>query len=382
MSFCVRNPWIHGLIGKLKLISIIAVVGALIFFALHGLRSVNEPKGDPVSAPAPTNAPARSTRRATTLAAAELERLAQAPAGATNNAAEAEEENPHLLGIEEVEAALARFGTNAESLLAATQLSSDLRYLRMAATNFPNDPAVQFAIVARKVFPEQEREWIERFKTNAPDNAMAGYLSAVNYMDRGEKDLALEEFADAVKRPHFDDYWRNSAQAAEELLMAAGRSRLEALQSGMEGVLLPELAPFKKLTRELVDAQKAYAAAGDTESAEKLMGMNYKFAQTLSGGEGSGLLINQLVGYAMERIILSQADQNRVYNFIGMTPTERIAQLQAERNSIKELTASLPLQSSDLGPDNPLMISYFERMKLFGEHAAMLWMKERRRAGN
>src|SRR5258708_25164243 len=97
----------------------------------------------------------------------------------------------------------------------------------MAATNFPNDAAVQFAIAARKIFPEQEREWLERFKASAPDNALAGYLSAADYMARGEKDQALQEFAEAVKRPHFEDYWRNNAQTAEEMLLAAGKSPLQ-----------------------------------------------------------------------------------------------------------------------------------------------------------
>src|SRR5258708_34787215 len=83
----------------------------------------------------------------------------------------------------------------------------------MAATNFPNDAAVQFAIAARKIFPEQEREWLERFKASAPDNALAGYLSAADYMARGEKDQALQEFAQAVKRPPLEDYLPHSAQA-------------------------------------------------------------------------------------------------------------------------------------------------------------------------
>lgn len=360
------------------------MVAALIVLTALWFKPAEQSQPAPGAMASTSNAPAHSARRPARVASTDLDpglSSASASASASTNSTAQADDYP-ALSREEAEAALARCGTNAETLLAAAQVSSDRFFVRLAATNFPNDPAVQFAVASRKIFPEQQREWLERFKVSAPENALAGYLSAADYMVRGEKDQALQEFAEAVKRPHFEDYWRNSAQAAEELLLAAGKSPLEAKQVGMQGVLLPELAQFKQLSRDLVDAQKTYAAGGDQASADKLMAMNYKFAQTLSNGEGSGLLINQLVGYAMERNILNQLDPNTISPSLGVAPAQRLAELQSERAAIKELTAQLPEQIMNLGPDNPLMLSYFDRMKLFGEKAALKWLHDRRQNGN
>src|ERR1019366_2017117 len=78
----------------------------------------------------------------------------------------------------EIEAYLQQNKRNVESLLAAFRVSGDKAYLREAATNFPNDPAVQFATIAFDVFPEQRRQWLEAFKGASPNNAVAWYLSA------------------------------------------------------------------------------------------------------------------------------------------------------------------------------------------------------------
>ena len=79
---------------------------------------------------------------------------------------------------EQLDAYIARCRTNVDSLIAAFQVSQDKEYLRIAATNFPNNPLVQLSVITHDVFPEQKREWMERLKQTEPDNALANYLSA------------------------------------------------------------------------------------------------------------------------------------------------------------------------------------------------------------
>jgi RNA polymerase sigma factor (sigma-70 family) len=85
----------------------------------------------------------------------------------------------HALSREEIDAFLQQNRRNAESLLAAYRISYDQSYLREVATNFPNTPFVQFAVIADKVFPEDQRKWIDAFKASSPDNALAWYFSAL-----------------------------------------------------------------------------------------------------------------------------------------------------------------------------------------------------------
>lgn len=89
------------------------------------------------------------------------------------------------------------------------------------------------------------------------------------------------------------------------------------------------------------------------------------------------MLIHQLVGYAMERITLSQLDPNGDYSFLnGQTPTQRIDQLQVERSRVKEITRGLPVDPPD--PNDLQWISYFDRIKIYGERAALEWFQKRK----
>src|SRR5689334_9728625 len=97
------------------------------------------------------------------------------------------------LSREEIWNYLAANQTNAESLMIAFQLSNDRAFLRMAATNFPDDPFVQYNIVAHDVFPEARAEWLERFKQGDPGNALANYYSARDLLKQGKTDQALQE---------------------------------------------------------------------------------------------------------------------------------------------------------------------------------------------
>jgi hypothetical protein len=87
----------------------------------------------------------------------------------------------YQLPREQIEAYLLQNHRNVESLLAAFQVSYDQAYLREAATNAPTDPAVQCAVLAHKVFPDEQRKWIDAFKASSPDNSLPFYFSAQEY---------------------------------------------------------------------------------------------------------------------------------------------------------------------------------------------------------
>ena len=51
---------------------------------------------------------------------------------------------------------------------------------------YPNDPQVAFeALFAKDLSPEQRRQWLSAFEQSAPDNPLANYLSARDYLKAG-----------------------------------------------------------------------------------------------------------------------------------------------------------------------------------------------------
>src|ERR1019366_1317762 len=93
---------------------------------------------------------------------------------------------PPKISREQAEAWLAKHNCNATSLLAAFHAMGDTNYLNQAATNFPNGPHVELAVLARDEFPADRRKWLDLFKAAAPGHSMADSFSDHNHFQNGK----------------------------------------------------------------------------------------------------------------------------------------------------------------------------------------------------
>jgi hypothetical protein len=308
-----------------------------------------------------------------------LARLRDAPAPGleANEPADADGAGPSKLPREKVEEYLRRNNRNAASLLAAFHAMDDTNYLNEAAANFPNDPQLQWTILARDAFPEDRRKWLDLFKASSPDNSLANYLSAADHFKNGQTDAAIKELLEASGKKQFKDHAMAAKLDEEELSRSAGRTPLESVHvSGWAGDLLPELAMFKGLARGIGDAQKQYREAGDSASANNLVQMEQTLAERLTTGEGGRMVISQLVGHAVEAMNLKQLDQNTGYDFLGgKTPIERLAELKQERDSLKELSKTLSAVYAHMTEAE--MLGFSDRWKTYGEIEALRWLQQR-----
>jgi hypothetical protein len=280
---------------------------------------------------------------------------------------------------EEVEKYLEHNQRNAASLLAACRALGDTNYLKEATLNFPNDARVQLTVLARDVFPEDRRKWLDLFKASSPDNSLANYLSARDYLKNGQIGPAANELLEAAAKPGFQDYAMESKLDDEELNMAAGRSSIQAhlSSSGWVEDHLPELASLKGLAQDMARLQQQYLSAGDKASAENLAQMGLTLASRLDSGDGAKFVINQLVGRAVEAVMLSQLDPNASYDFLGgKTPNDRLSELKGQKATLTALRQNF----RDALPNmtDAELLSYTERQRISGELEAMRWLQQRR----
>jgi hypothetical protein len=293
------------------------------------------------------------------------------PASPTNfvQRANAGDEDFHLTPEQQAEY-LRRFGTNVETLLA----TQDTNYIKLAAQMFPNDPRVQLAVLTRELFPEQRREWLERFKQSAPDNAIADYLSAREYLRAGDRENAFKDFAKAATKPRFDDYAREQLPNVEDAHLSAGRSLLDAKVAVHYETRLP-MATFKGLAVDLRTLQDGYLAAGDMASAESLAQYGRSLSRQLIEGEGSQWVVGQQIGVLIERMLLSKLPPDSQPAFLNGTVQQRLDEVTAYRQSLRPLTMAY---TDMMARGNELeIISYFDRLKIQGEYKAMLWLHNR-----
>jgi hypothetical protein len=279
---------------------------------------------------------------------------------------------------EKVEEYLRKHNRDMASLLAAFHALQDTNYLNEAATNFPNDPRLQWTILTRRAFPEDRRKWLDSFKTSSPSNSLANYLSAQDYFKNNQPDAAMKELLAASAKSQFRDYSMDTILDGEDLGRFSGSSADDTRHismAGMTGDLLPELTSLKGIAIGIRDLQQQYANSGDAASVQNLAQMGLGLADRFSSGDDGRFLISQLVGMGAEAIVLQSLDQNTSYDFLGgQTPAQRLAELKQQRASIRELTQNLNSVLPTMSEDQ--MANYWERQKIYGELEAMRWLAQ------
>jgi hypothetical protein len=304
---------------------------------------------------------------------------ARRPSVVDETSGNADSTNFFMLPREKVEEYLRRHNRDAASLLAAfhSDPSGEMGYLYEAATNFPNNPRVQWTVLARNAFPEDRRKWLDNFKASSPSNSLANYLSAQDYFKNNQPEAATKELLAAASKSQFNDFSMDTILDGESLAQFSGSSDMEThieSMAAMASDLLPSLGHLKGVATGIRDAQQQYLSSGDAASAQALAQAGIGMADHLMTGDSGKFIINQLVGIASETIALQGLDQNTGYDFLGgETPAQRLAELKQQKTSISQLTKNQNAVLS-LPPDQ--MANYWERVKIYGELPAMQWMQQ------
>lgn len=272
---------------------------------------------------------------------------------------------------EQLEPYLAQHHRSVEALLGALRASGDDSLLTEAKERFPNDPRVQFAAAFKSESAEERQAWLEKFKQSDLDNSLGSYLLAGEHFKAGQTEQALQELATAGGKAGFNNHLMDFIQNTEEAYHAAGYSEAEAKGIACNSALLPELLPFKQVGQALVELAKRYEQAGDAASAQALRDMGLNLGRRLEQ-PSQVTLIHELVGRAIERMVLGSMNRNTPYGATGQTVQNQMDALAARRKQDSALFAQAePLLNtmSDQG-----LAHYYDRLKIYGEVSALRWV--------
>jgi len=276
---------------------------------------------------------------------------------------------------EKVEDYLRRHNRDAASLLAAFHVLHDTNLLNEAATNFPNDPHLQWTILAEDAFPADRRKWLDAFKASSRSNSLANYLSAQDYFKNSQPEAAMKEMAAAASKSQFADYSMESILDAEDLYRSSGTPDADTHTGAMSTVSddLHQLSEFKDLARALQDLQHQYANSGDSKSIQALAQMGIEFANRIATGDDGKFPINQLVANATQAIVIESLDQNTSYDFLGgETPAQRQAEFKQQRAELRDLNTKFTAATAVATEEQ--MNGYWDRSKIYGGWPAMQWL--------
>lgn len=367
--------------GRTKVIGVLAalvVLAGLAFRLQNREAPPRAPDGDEVP-----SAPQSPTSGA---AVARTEPAATPRAATPNPDEDAGGGSAPGVSREKIEEYLTRHQRSAASLLAAfhatrddANQTGDVQYLKEAATNFPQNPHVQLAVLAHNVFPEERRKWLDAFKASSPDNSLGNYLSAREHFQNQQPEAALQELREASAKAEYADFAMESYLGAEEIFRELGKTPLEANTAAMTAMaadLLPQLSNMKGIALAIAEAQARHAGTGDAASVQNLSQMGLQLAGRLNSGEGGRFLSSRLTGAAAEAAVLKSLDPNTRYDFLGsQTPAQRLETLNQQRQDVRTLIKDFTAGFLRMSPDE--RVSYVERVKVYGEVAAMRWLQER-----
>jgi hypothetical protein len=252
-------------------------------------------------------------------------------------------------------------------------MSADVTYLKEAAGKFPGDRDVQYAVIAAKAFPAAQRQWIDSYKASSPDNALAWYFSALEYFRAGQTNLAVQELAEATRKPAFRAELAPMLQGVEELNLSAGRTARDAKRVALAAcVLMPHIALMSELAHAMEATARQYRQHGDSAAAESLAGMGLVLGNHLEAGGGSHTVVSQLLGVAIETRFARQLDPNsrdplgRRVGDVSAAIAQHWKTLKSYERMIGRLQARLSAAEA---------ATYLERVKLYGEEAALAALK-------
>lgn len=274
---------------------------------------------------------------------------------------------------------------SAESLLAAFWLTRDRALLQEAAEKYPNDPRVHYAgwfsaYRDDNSSPEERRQWVEAFKQSAPENALANYLSAQDYFKSGQTDRAVEELIAASGKAQFHGFSADAVQSMEEAYLSAGYSAVEskaaAAYSDASLQSAPPYSELKRLAESLAELSTLYRDAGDETSARAVVQMGVELGQRVEQSAGGSSLVTQNgTGVGIQRILFNSMDANATYGDAGQTVQDQLNALTQIGKSWSGLWKQAEPTLRSMSDQD--LITYFDRMKTFGEVLALRWVVNR-----
>lgn len=281
-------------------------------------------------------------------------------------AADASEGKLSTLSGNEIDAFLQSRHRSAESLLAAYQLSGDDAYLIEALQKFPQDPAVLLTSLRLSSDPAENLRTLEALKLADPGNGLGNCLAAKALFDLGRTDEALAELLRMSGKP-LDDYMILSCQTVEEAYSAAGFSSLEAKITSVYSATKPSLMKMgSPLIKNLEAMRNAYEASGNQEGVDSIRRIQTEIGTRLGN---AGSVVDELVGILHEKAALKGLDSPEA--------ADRLREIEQRKTALTEASWKIPeLMENPAVPESD-WVSYFDRVKLFGEKAANNWILER-----
>lgn len=261
--------------------------------------------------------------------------------------------------------------SDAAAKIAAGMLMDTPELIRAGIEADPDNPHFLFIGSTRPEFSVEERLLISgRLLELDSENALAAYIHAANLIEYGSYEQGMELLRSSPERFRINDYHAETMLLIEDAYIRSGYSASEAKLKSITDFQLPQLSSLFAFAGSLQELQ----ASLPEERVQELRSLSSLMGVRIGNESRSGLLINRLMGLAIESKTLEGLDSNAPSHYAGFTVQEARNLIQNEKEEIMEITRQLP-DFSDLLINQPeLMNRYIDRARSVGELEAAKWL--------
>ncbi len=251
-------------------------------------------------------------------------------------------------------------------------LSKDDAHLLEAARRYPDDPNVQLLVICRKVLPEEQDEWIRKFKASQPDNMLSGIFLAGQFFEQGDTEAALAEFRSALDTKGYEDFSTQGSLAMDSALIELGYPPLEAKYRSMP-VHAHSLVvnPMNSRLRMLNEA--AEKAENDEEKIE-IASLGIALGRRFSHGEESSLILNHFIGLSNTSRFLEVLEPETPFPDLGMTAAQLKQEVEQSKANISRYQQVWE-RTDELSEQH--YIHFLDRSRSEGSFAGLQWLTEK-----
>ena len=256
-----------------------------------------------------------------------------------------------------------------EALIAAASLSSERSYIMELARRFPNDPHVQFLVISKDALPGEKSAWIRRFKESQPDNGLASLYLGGDLLTQGAAEQGLAQMRLAAAQEIFEDFSTARMLAIESALIELGRSPLETKLRSTFGLELPQVGQISAILKDL---RSLAEQSSNPDETTELATLGVALGNQLSQGNADRLLVNKVVGLAIESQFLKMLDPNLESANFSQSPAVLLEEIEAENAQIKN---AIPVAERVTELSEQQIIHYMDRVRATSELEAIQWLR-------
>ncbi|MFZ9201724.1 MAG: hypothetical protein ACO23N_04780 [Opitutales bacterium] len=304
-----------------------------------------------------------------TLPAAEITENSPAPASTPETSGPARRPNQS-----QAESFATERGRSGLCLVALARATGDPAWLDRALAEHPEDPRVQLERWRQAKTPEEKAAAVAALRAADSDNPLGHYLATRQAFEGGDLGAVARLLVDASFAQTYSSYAAETFGETAEVFRASGLGEFDALNAAMAAGGVTDVGiNLHQLGDDMGELQHVFVEMGYWDEAD------FMFERTLALGEqlqDGDLLIDNLVGVALQRKLLSSFDPATIVDLSGTTAAERLAQLEVESAELKTLWPDAGEHLRNL--DEASIAKYRTILTSDGEAAAMRWLKERK----